>query len=113
MLFVLTSFLPVSVYDCQVGSWGDWSPCSTSCGRGTQERRREVLRPDSNGGVSCPDLRQTKQCQVECQLEEDATDRQQAVRLSGQKHKSQQAVRGEKKRKRILKKLTSIFQRRQ
>jgi len=81
------------VYDCQVGGWGSWSPCSATCGPGSQERRREILRAESNGGVSCPDLHQTKQCQVECQ--EDATDKQshQAVRLSGEKHTTQQALR--------------------
>ena len=44
------------------------------------------MRPESNGGVSCPDLQQTKQCEVECR-QEDATDRenQQVVRLSGEK----------------------------
>jgi len=82
------------VYDCQVGGWGTWSPCSSTCGPGTQERRREVLRPESNGGVSCPDLQQSKQCEVECR-QEDATDRQnhQAVRLSGEKHQTHQALR--------------------
>ena len=52
------------VYDCQVGGWGTWSPCSATCGSGSQERRREILRAESNGGVSCPDLHQTKQCQA-------------------------------------------------
>lgn len=82
------------VYDCQVGEWGDWSPCSSSCGAGTQERKRSVLRAESNGGVSCPDLHQTKQCEVTCH-QEDATDRhnQQAVRLTGDKHKTILAAR--------------------
>lgn len=82
------------VYDCQVGHWADWSPCSSSCGPGTQQRKREVLRPESNGGVSCPDLHQSRQCEVACQQEdEDATSRQRPVRLSADKHKSHHALR--------------------
>lgn len=84
------------VYDCQVGDWAEWSPCSESCGEGTQERRRQVLRPESNGGVSCPDLHQSRQCKVDCQSEEeeDATHRGlSAHRLSADKHKTPHAFR--------------------
>ena len=55
----------------------------------------QVLRPESNGGVSCPDLHQSRQCEVTCQQEdEDATSRQRPVRLSADKHKSHHALRG-------------------
>jgi len=51
------------VIDCQVSSWGGWSPCSSLCGPGKTTRTRSVIRPESNGGVSCPDLEQHKACQ--------------------------------------------------
>ena len=73
-----------------------------------------MLRPESNGGVSCPDLQQTKQCQAECRREEeeDATDSEKAVRLTGHKHKTQQAVRGEQRgalKLKYIKKLPEYF----
>jgi len=85
------------VYDCQVGEWEGWSSCSSDCGEGTQQRNRQVLRPESNGGVSCPDLHQSRKCQVTCkeeEEEEDATHRgMSAHRLSADKHKTPQAIR--------------------
>ena len=93
----------VPVYDCEVSEWGSWSECSAgpgpgSCGRGTSERRRSVTRPESNGGVSCPDLHQTRVCHVTCPepatREKSATDEYKPRRLSGRKHKESSALRG-------------------
>jgi len=50
------------VIDCQVSSWGSWSTCSSRCGSGKAERTRRVLRPESNGGATCPDLVQHRTC---------------------------------------------------
>lgn len=50
------------VIDCQVSAWTSWSPCSSPCGLGKATRTRKILRPESNGGVSCPDLEQHKAC---------------------------------------------------
>jgi len=50
------------VFDCSVSSWSSWSSCSSQCGTGRQTRQREVTRPESNGGVSCPDLSQSRSC---------------------------------------------------
>ena len=92
------------VYDCEVSEWAEWAQCSAgpvpgACGRGSQERRRLVTRPESNGGVSCPDLHQTRVCHVPCPepaaiREVSATDVDKPRRLSGKKHKESSALRG-------------------
>jgi len=53
------------VIDCEVSEWTEWSECSSKCGTGKSTRTRTVVRPESNGGVSCPDLSQSRVCQGE------------------------------------------------
>lgn len=53
------------VYDCKVSHWSEWSECDASCGEGQSTRKRQVLRPESNGGKECPQLEESQPCQVE------------------------------------------------
>jgi len=62
------------VIDCQVSSWSSWGSCSSECGSGKATRTRTVIRPQSNGGVSCPDLSQHRTCKGRSELcSRDAT----------------------------------------
>lgn len=85
------------VYDCEVSPWSDWAECATpekgSCGMGTQRREREVTRPESNGGVSCPDLHQTRVCHVACPDIAATMPKIDARRLDGKKHRTSSALR--------------------
>nr|XP_040563791.1 uncharacterized protein LOC121114036 isoform X4 [Lepeophtheirus salmonis] len=49
--------------DCLWSSYGQWSRCSVSCGTGTQQRKRMILQPSTNGGKSCRgDAIESRQC---------------------------------------------------
>jgi len=50
--------------DCEVSDWCEWSPCTKSCGGGTQERTRRVIRA-CNGGKDCPNLKETRTCNTQ------------------------------------------------
>lgn len=52
-----------SEVDCEVRGWSRWSPCSTKCGVGSQERTRSVSVMPDNGGNSCPVLEESRPCQ--------------------------------------------------
>jgi len=78
------------VFDCEVSAWSAWTECSSSCGSGTSTRSRTVTRPESNGGVSCPDLHQEKFCRGEG----GCTRRKEEPRLiTHKKHGSSSALR--------------------
>ena len=49
-----------------MSEWGPWSPCSADkCNAfGVEERHRVVLGHPVNGGMKCPHLLQSKQCQA-------------------------------------------------
>ncbi|KAL1506247.1 hypothetical protein ABEB36_005643 [Hypothenemus hampei] len=48
--------------DCRVSEWSEWSPCSTSCGIGEMQRKREITKHARRGGRLCPPLTETKWC---------------------------------------------------
>lgn len=54
--------------DCAFGEWGEYGPCSRSCGGGSQEKSREVATHAVGGGKACTGvLKVTRPCgEVSC-----------------------------------------------
>jgi F-spondin, putative len=52
------------IIDCVVTPWGEWSPCSKTCGNnGRMTRRRMIKLNPQNGGKPCPKkLVQRRKC---------------------------------------------------
>jgi competence ComEA-like helix-hairpin-helix protein len=48
--------------DCIMDAWTDYSPCSASCGYGTQVKTRGIARQAQAGGVGCGARQATKKC---------------------------------------------------
>jgi hypothetical protein len=45
--------------DCVVSDWSDWSECV----EGVQTRTRTVITPASGGGIECPELSESRDCE--------------------------------------------------
>ena len=61
------------VIDCQWSTWGKWSICSQTCGKGLQERKRTKVTNAKNGGMECVGSHKEtlscneRNCPVDCQ----------------------------------------------
>jgi hypothetical protein len=52
--------------DCEVTKWGEWSPCSASCGTlGTHFKVRKIVSFSKTGEYTCPSLSRVRQCNVQ------------------------------------------------
>jgi len=45
--------VPIPAMDCIWNQWGEWTDCSTSCGKGKQTRLRQIAMLPMNGGKNC------------------------------------------------------------
>ncbi|XP_039483932.1 spondin-1 [Drosophila santomea] len=55
----------VSMAECQLSNWGEWSPCSKTCGRGSSTRTRNYYNPQARQrclSVMRIPLEETREC---------------------------------------------------
>ena len=48
--------------DCELDLWGDWSPCSKSCGTGFHFRERDITTMPKLGGKGCASVKDVRFC---------------------------------------------------
>jgi len=48
--------------DCALSPWGEWSPCTQTCGTGTQSRSRSILQPPLQHGKDCDAITAIQEC---------------------------------------------------
>merc|ERR1719183_859759 len=53
---------PCAPVNCEVSAWSKWSKCSASCGGGSQTRTRKVTVAPRDGGMECPELSESQDC---------------------------------------------------
>ncbi|XP_076809330.1 kielin/chordin-like protein [Clavelina lepadiformis] len=55
-----------SPVNCKVTPWSSWTPCSASCGgNAAKSKHRSILRQNSVGGRSCPQLSASRPCRLD------------------------------------------------
>uniref|UniRef100_A0A8C8IP90 Spondin-1 n=1 Tax=Oncorhynchus tshawytscha TaxID=74940 RepID=A0A8C8IP90_ONCTS len=53
--------------NCVVTEWGEWDPCSTTCGLGMKRRERMVKMPPSDGSMCKAEVAEVEKCMMpEC-----------------------------------------------
>ena len=50
--------------DCTVSGFSGWSKCDKECGPGHEIRTRTITRKDKYGGKICPELSESRDCQI-------------------------------------------------
>uniref|UniRef100_A0A803TL68 Thrombospondin type-1 domain-containing protein 7A n=1 Tax=Anolis carolinensis TaxID=28377 RepID=A0A803TL68_ANOCA len=50
--------------DCVVSEFSSWSVCNRHCGKSLQHRTRSVIAPPLYGGTKCPNLTESRVCNV-------------------------------------------------
>lgn len=58
--------------DCLLGEWTEWTQCSSDCGKGWHQRKRNIMQSPYLGGQACPeDLTMVTECETPCPTKED------------------------------------------
>ena len=51
------------IANCTWGEYGEWSLCSSTCGHGTKERIRTIIKEPVHGGTKCTGAnKETEDC---------------------------------------------------
>jgi hypothetical protein len=51
--------------NCSVSEWGEYGPCSSTCGGGSKTRTRNITTQPQYGGQLCPPLSETAECNTQ------------------------------------------------
>ena len=66
----MTIFVCIHTYivDCIWAVWNEWTPCSVTCGKGTQSQKRSQEQQSAHGGLLCEGQPiKTKNCgKIQC-----------------------------------------------
>lgn len=61
------SVLPTAPSSCVVTEWGEWDPCSVTCGIGMRRRERMVKMPPIDGSMCKTEVAEVEKCMMpEC-----------------------------------------------
>lgn len=75
--------------NCEVGEWSPYGKCSASCDGGKQERTREVMTQNQNGGAPCPVLSENIVCNSDSCASEAYKRRATRRKLTAAEHKKE------------------------
>ena len=51
--FPISLYLHTYIVDCNWAAWNEWTPCSVTCGVGTQSQKRSQEQQSAHGGKPC------------------------------------------------------------
>lgn len=64
IIFMCYFILPTAPSSCVVTEWGEWDPCSVTCGLGMRRRERMVKMPPIDGSMCKAEVAEVDKCMM-------------------------------------------------